>query len=186
MSASGSVSGSRIPEQNTNGWQPYNTAVTVTGQTETDGRQTVAFLNTYTQTGEIILEKVDAMTGALMPGVSFTVAKQGGSALTIYRLPDGTYTTDSTAEGAKPVEGNVITTNANGQAFLHLGVGTFTFLEVVPTGYEDPGLITVTLGADGLQQINGVPEKISIHFSVLAKGTVVTQHRQIAVGSAQF
>lgn len=143
------VSGSRIPEQNTNGWQPYNTAVTVTGQAEIDGRQTVAFLNTYTQTGEMILEKVDAMTGALMPGVSFTVAKQGGSALTIYRLPDGTYTTDSAAEGAVPVEGNVITTNANGQAFLHLGVGTFTFREEVPTGYEDPGLITVTLGADG-------------------------------------
>ena len=143
------VSGSRIPEQNTNGWQPYNTAVTVTGQTETDGRQTVAFLNTYTQTGEMILEKVDAMTGALMPGVSFKVAKRGDPTLTIYRLPDGTYTTDSAAEGAVPVEGNVITTNANGQAFLHLGVGTFTFLEVVPTGYEDPGLITVTLGADG-------------------------------------
>ena len=143
------VSGSRIPEQNTNGWQPYNTAVTVTGQTETDGRQTVAFLNTYTQTGEMILEKVDAMTGALMPGVSFTVAKKGDPTLTIYRLPDGTYTTDSEAEGAVPVEGNVITTNANGQAFLHLGVGTFTFREEVPTGYEDPGLITVTLGADG-------------------------------------
>ena len=46
--------------------------------------------------------------------------------------------------------------------------------------------IVLTLGADGLQQINGVPEKISIHFSVLAKSTAVTQHRQIAVGSAQF
>ena len=45
---------------------------------------------------------------------------------------------------------------------------------------------TMMLGADGLQQINGVPEKISIHFSVLAKSTAVTQHRQIAVGSAQF
>lgn len=143
------VSGSRIPEQNTNGWQPYNTAVTVTGQTETDGRQTVAFLNTYTQTGEMILEKVDAMTGALMPGVSFKVAKRGDPTLTIYRLPDGTYTTDSEAEGAERVEGNVITTNANGQAFLYLGVGTFTFREVVPTGYEDPGLITVTLGENG-------------------------------------
>ena len=28
-------------------------------------------------------------------------------------------------------------------------MGTFTFREEVPTGYEDPGLITVTLGADG-------------------------------------
>ena len=56
-------------------------------------------------------------------------------------------------------------------------------------GVAHPGVpvgIVLTLGADGLQQINGVPEKISIHFSVLAKSTAVTQHRQIAVGSAQF
>ena len=56
-------------------------------------------------------------------------------------------------------------------------------------GVAHPGIpvgIVLTLGADGLQQINGVPEKISIHFSVLAKSTAVTQHRQIAVGSAQF
>ena len=56
-------------------------------------------------------------------------------------------------------------------------------------GVAHPGVpvgVLLALGADGLQQINGVPEKISIHFSVLAKGTMVTQYRQITVGSAQF
>ena len=42
-----------------------------------------------------------------------------------------------------------LTTYINGQVFLFLGTGTFTFREIVPNGYDDPGAITVVVDEDG-------------------------------------
>lgn len=142
------VQHSKFAGQNTTGWQPYQDSVTVTGQSQTDtALQTVSFLNTYTQVGTMTLRKVDALTNGLMANVAFTVAKQGDSSFQLYSLGNGQYTVDRNELGAVSAPENRVTTNANGLVFLDLGdAGTYTFKEVVPTGYEDPGVITVTLG----------------------------------------
>ena len=148
LTAQYQVQHSKFAGQNTTGWQPYQDSVTVTGQSQTDtALQTVSFLNTYTRVGTMTLRKVDALTGGLMANVSFTVAKQGNSSFQLYSLGNGQYTADPNEPGAVLAPGNQVTTNANGLVFLDLGgMGTYTFTEVVPTGYEDPGVITVTLG----------------------------------------
>lgn len=148
LTAQYQVQHSKFAGQNTTGWQPYQDSVTVTGQSQTDtALQTVSFLNTYTQVGTMTLRKVDALTNGLMANVSFTVAKENGTDFQLYSLGNGQYTVDGSEQGAVPAPGNQVTTNANGLVFLDLGgTGTYTFTEVVPTGYEDPGVITVTLG----------------------------------------
>ena len=94
------------------------------------------------------LRKVDALTGGLMADVAFNVAKQGNSSFQLYSLGNGQYTVKP--EGAVPAPENRVTTNANGLVFLDLGdAGIYMFTEDVPTGYEDPGVITVTLGDNG-------------------------------------
>lgn len=142
------VQHSKFTGQNTTGWQPYQDSVTVTGQSQTDtALQTVSFLNTYTQVGTMTLRKVDALTNGLMANVVFIVAKENGTDFQLYSLGNGQYTVDRNELGAVPAPENQVTTNANGLVFLDLGgTGTYTFKEVVPTGYEDPGVITVTLG----------------------------------------
>lgn len=148
LTAQYQVQHSKFAGQNTTGWQPYQDLVTVTGQSQTDtALQTVSFLNTYTRVGTMTLRKVDALTGGLMANVSFTVAKQDDPGFRLYSLDNGQYTVDDSEQGAVLAPGNQVTTNANGLVFLDLGgKGTYTFTEVVPTGYEDPGVITVTLG----------------------------------------
>lgn len=149
LTAQYQVQHSKFAGQNTTGWQPYQDSVTVTGQSQTDtALQTVSFLNTYTRVGTMTLCKVDALTNGLMANVSFTVAKQDDPGFRLYSLGNGQYTVKP--EGAELVVGNRVTTNANGLVFLDLGdAGTYTFTEEVPTGYEDPGTITVTLGENG-------------------------------------
>lgn len=148
LTAQYQVQHSKFAGQNTTGWQPYQDSVTVTGQSQTDtALQTVSFLNTYTRVGTMTLRKVDALTGGLMADVAFTVAKQDDPDFQLYSLGNGQYTVDDSEQGAVLAPGNQVTTNANGLVFLDLGGrGTYTFTEVVPTGYEDPGVITVTLG----------------------------------------
>lgn len=148
LTAQYQVQHSKFAGQNTTGWQPYQGSVTVTGQSQTDtALQTVSFLNTYTRVGTMTLRKVDALTNGLMANVSFTVAKQGDPGFQLYSLGNGQYTADQSEQGAELAPGNQVTTNANGLVFLDLGgTGTYTFTEEVPTGYEDPGVITVTLG----------------------------------------
>ncbi len=141
------VNGSKYMEQNTGGWVAFaGTAVTVTGQTGEQNRvQTVSFLNTYTKPEVITLKKVDAFTGTLMANVSFTVEKDGAP-LALYRLEDGSYTVENDKGGELVSR---IATDANGQGFLFLGTGTFTFRENVPAGYDDPGAITVVVDENG-------------------------------------
>lgn len=151
LTAQYQVQHSKFAGQNTTGWQPYQDSVTVTGQSQTDtALQTVSFLNTYTRVGTMTLCKVDALTNGLMANVSFTVAKQDDPGFRLYSLGNGQYTVDGSEQGAVLAPGNQVTTNANGLVFLNLGgTGTYTFTEEVPTGYEDPGVITVTLGKNG-------------------------------------
>lgn len=130
--------------QNTGGWATYNDGITVTGQghnEQDDDRLTVDFLNTYTAPGTVILQKVDAVTGNLMPGVKFNIDK------TMYDLSGGRYSADPNDQ-EKGTETKTITTNSAGQAYLWIGGGTYTLTEEVPTGYDDPGVITAVLQGD--------------------------------------
>ena len=138
------VRNSNTSGQNTGGWVSYSSGVTVTGQGHNEGdseRLTVSFLNTYTAPGTVILQKVDAATGNLMPGVSFTIAKNGDSEFSMYDKGNGSYS----AESGSGTATNTITTDSTGQAYLWIGGGTYTLQEQVPTGYDDPGTITAVL-----------------------------------------
>ena len=56
-------------------------------------------------------------------------------------------------------------------------------------GVAHPGVpvgIVLTLGADGLQQLNGVSDEIPVHFTVGPMLSMISQHRQIAVSPTQF
>lgn len=148
------VYNSKFSAQNTGGWQEYPGTFIVTGQSSAQSTQqlTVSFINTYTKPGTMSLIKVDALTHSFMPDVSFTIEKvnDDDGSFILYDLGSSHYTVDSSAAGAKPTVGNTITTDASGQAFLHLGTGTFIFKESVPNGYDDPGDITVVLVEDSI------------------------------------
>lgn len=143
------VEHSNVAAENTAGWVSGTSRV-VTGrgnyEDDTDQLQ-VAFLNTYTAPGTLILRKVDAATGNGMEGVSFAVSKSDGGDFQLYRL-DGSRYTANPSGGGTPVADNVITTDYSGQAYLFIGGGTYVFDELIPTGYDDPGNITVVLDGD--------------------------------------
>ena len=148
------VYNSKLPEQNTGGYKDYpEDGITVTGQSAAQSGQqlTLSFINTYTKPGTMSIIKMDALTQSPMPGIKFEIAMKGNDTFTLYDLGSSHYTVDSSAAGAKPTVGNTITTDASGQAFLHLGTGTFIFKERVPNGYDDPGNITVVLGEDSIE-----------------------------------
>lgn len=142
------ISNSKNSTLNTGGWVNYSQAVTVTGQgyrEEDTNRLTVAFLNTYTAPGTLILQKVDAVTGKRMSGVSFNIAKSDGTAFTMRDMGNSHYSADSSHSGN---ETTTITTDYSGQAYLWIGGGSYTLEEHVPTGYDDPGVIKVNLQGD--------------------------------------
>lgn len=143
------VSNSKLASQNTTGWVDYSGGtVEVTGQSsnESDSKlQTVAFVNTYTAPGTLIIRKLDANTGNLMPNVSFTVTKDDDSSFALRDLGNGYYSADPNSEGDIA---SSITTNSVGQAYLWVGGGSYSITEDVPTGYDDPGAIQVVLEGD--------------------------------------
>ena len=56
-------------------------------------------------------------------------------------------------------------------------------------GIAHPGVpvrVVLSLGADGLQQINGVSDEILVHFTVGPMHSMISQNRQIAVSPTQL
>lgn len=142
------VRNSNTASQN-KGWTSYSSSsnITVTGRgyNETDNeRLQVDFLNTYTAPGTVVVQKIDAVTGNLMPNVSFKIGgtTTAGATLQMYHVQGSHYSADSTFGGTLT---DTITTDASGQAYLWIGGGDYWLEEVVPDGYDDPGRITVTL-----------------------------------------
>lgn len=142
------VRNSNVDSQN-KGWTSYSSSsnITVTGRgyNETDNeRLQVDFLNTYTAPGTVVVQKIDAVTGNLMPNVSFKIGgtTTAGATLQMYHVQGSHYSADSTFGGTLT---DTITTDASGQAYLWIGGGDYWLEEVVPDGYDDPGRITVTL-----------------------------------------
>ena len=166
------VYNSKLPEQNTGGYKDYpEDGITVTGQSAAQSGQqlTLSFINTYTKPGTMSIIKMDALTQSPMPGIKFKIAMKGNDTFTLYDLGSSHYTVDSSAAGATPTVGNTITTDASGQAFLHLGTGTFIFKESVPNGYDNPGDITVVLGDDSIESAtaaNSDPNKNRIFTQI--------------------
>ena len=144
---------SEVDSQNT-GWTNYtdssNITVTGRGYNESDDeRLQVDFLNTYTVPGTVIVQKIDAVTGNLLPNVSFRIGgmreDESHSALQMYHKVDSHYTADASQGGTLT---DIITTDASGQAYLWIGGGSYWLEEMVPTGYDDPGRITIELEGD--------------------------------------
>ena len=143
------VQNSRTEGENTEGWQGYSDTsdITVTGRGNYEGdanNMTVSFLNTYTAPGTVILRKVDAATGNLMPNISFTIGKPDDESFGVYNLGNGNY---DAVNGSGEKTTTIVTDHA-GQAYLWIGGGTYTFIEDVPTGYDNPGVMTAELDGD--------------------------------------
>jgi len=146
------VKNSRVKDQNSDSWKDYNpdqgVVVTGRGYNEQDlERLTVAFVNTYTAPGTLILKKIDAVTGNRMPGVEFTIEKADKEDFVVYDMGNSHYTADSRQASGKTGT-NKIVTDHSGQAYLWIGGGDYIFVEKVPTGYDDPRKITVRLKGD--------------------------------------
>ena len=149
-------------EDNDGSWQTYTTkGVYVTAQAypndvPDDTCQTVVLRNMYVQAGLLTVNKIDATTGNGLRSVQFKISKVDGTPLTLYKKP-GTYeySTDTGAqtEGySQVVEGNLLTTDANGYFTIKLGIHGVGSLseqyyleETVPTGYEGPTKIRITV-----------------------------------------
>ena len=149
------VYNSKVPGQNTDGYQDYTGGdITVTGQSAAQSGQqlTVSFINTYTKPGTMSIIKMDALTQSPMPNIKFEIKKVGDENFTLYDLGSSHYSINP-ADGNDPPATTTIVTDSSGQAFLYLGTGsgnfTFTFTEEVPKGYADPGTITVVMDASG-------------------------------------
>lgn len=144
------------------GWQAYTAqGVQVTAQAypndvPDETCQTVVLRNMYVQAGLLTVNKVDATTGNGLRGVQFKISKVDGTPLTLYQKP-GTYdySTDTSAqtEGySQVVENNLLTTDTNGYFTIKLGIHGVGSLseqyyleETVPTGYEGPTKIRITV-----------------------------------------
>ena len=143
---------SNVSSQNT-GWTHYGSGsdITVTGRgynDADDGRLQVDFLNTYTAPGTVIVQKIDAVTGNLMPNVSFKIGGMWGAdnqtKLQLYHVSEGYYS----AEPSSGTLTDTITTDSSGQAYLWIGGGSYWLEEIVPDGYDDPGRISIELKGD--------------------------------------
>ena len=147
------VYNSKVPDQNTGGYMDYPDAgITVTGQSAAQSGQqlTLSFINTYTKPGTMSIIKMDALTKSPMPNIEFEIKKVGDENFTLYDLGNSHYSINPDG-GNDPPATKTIVTDASGQAFLHLGTGTFIFKESVPNGYDGPGDITVVLGEDSIK-----------------------------------
>ena len=157
------VQNSGDPTDNTDGWANYvaGEAVSVTPYVTGYGggnseRLAVNFLNTYVPVGTVAIEKLDMATQADLPGVSFTLTKEGDPDFQV-ALIDGVYyakgARDSEGEAIDPDEegsyANAATANEAGHIYLYVQPGVYRLRENVPDGYRDPGEITLTLTDDG-------------------------------------
>lgn len=145
------VQNSKTANQNTTGWQTYTTSgVTVTGQShhEDDPQKlTVSFLNTYTPPGELVVRKIDQYTGHGMAGITFTVKDANDNALPLIDNGNSHYALAADSGTGYTVTSEIVTDH-NGQIYLTLPEGTYKLEEVLPAGYDNPGIITVVLAMD--------------------------------------
>lgn len=151
----------------TNGWVTYDPAkgvqVRVTSYASDvpdSSCQTVAFLNTYVQSGLLTVQKVDTTTGNGLSGVSFRVSHEDGTELTLYRNEaKNLYSTSESRKGESgwtALTEPVVTTDQNGMFFIELAIvgedqtqAEYLLEESVPTGYEGPTKITVSVNGEG-------------------------------------
>ncbi len=149
------------------GWQDYpsDTGVFVTAEAYPSdvpdlACQIVSFQNMYVKSGLLSVIKADSTTGNGLKNVSFKLSKVSGQSISLYKKPNTSeYSTDTNAveEGySEFIADNTIITDANGNFCIKLGIhgdGTLTesyyLTETVPTGYEGPKYIKITVTDDG-------------------------------------
>lgn len=161
--ASYRVRNSRTAAENT-AWEAYGNQVTITGTnaSEVDGVLTVDFRNLYTLPGTFLLEKRDAVTGAFLPGVSFTVAKVGEPDFALVQRQDGVYCQAQAGQTG----GTTVTTDGNGLIRCALYDGTYTLTEQALPGYVRPEAITVVISNGEITTVtssDGAATKRSAH-----------------------
>lgn len=122
--------------------------------------QTVEFENLYVKAGLLTVHKIDSVTENGLKNVSFKLSLANGGDLQLYQKPGTSYySTDNNANKdgyTTPVPDNIITTDSNGYFYVKLaifGAGEtseeYILEETVPTGYEGPTKISVTVSDDG-------------------------------------
>lgn len=179
------VRNSKTASQNTSGWNNYSSSVSFTGRSYDSEEDclTVSLMNTYTLAGTVVLQKVDADTGELIPNVSFTIGKLNDSSFNgVYLYNNGStvgYYTSDPDKKASATPTTTITTDDTGQAYLYIGSGVYTFKEDVPDGYEDPGIITANLAGSSVNEY-----KVVRINSVSAANSSLNNREYVSVSSS--
>jgi len=145
------------------GWQDYDpeNGVEITAEAYPNdvpdmSCQVVAFQNMYVQAGLMTVSKVDSITGNGLKNVEFKIYKTDTSKISLYRKPGTSeYSTDTNAvkEGyTENIDDNTLITDANGFFYIKLGIHgegklqeDYYLAETIPTGYEGPKYIKVTV-----------------------------------------
>lgn len=145
------------------GWQDYDPdeGVNVTAEAYPNdvpdmSCQVVALQNMYVQAGLMTVSKVDSITGNGLKNVEFRIYKTDTSQISLYKKPGTSeYSTDTNAvkEGyTEKIDDNTLITDANGFFYIKLGIHgegklqeDYYLAETIPTGYEGPKYIKVTV-----------------------------------------
>lgn len=154
-------------DDDTHSWLPYDSSKGVTIEAEAypndvpyTNCQTVAFTNTYIQSGLLTVSKIDSDSRNGMKNVNFKLSLVNGRDLTLYRKPGTSqYSTDTNAplEGyTEKVDGNILTTDNNGNFYVKLAIHSegktseeYYLEEEIPIGYEGAKKIKVTVSDNG-------------------------------------
>ena len=192
-------------------WRTYNDSpVSVTiaaypADMSYDSYQTVAFLNSYIPTTDMVIRKVDAANGLVLGQPLDFVLKKDGSAVKLWEA-DGTYYVYDPSNALDPgadvqvVENGTITVDASGSTALvglkdRAYAGTYSLTEVAaPEGYmrldhdvtfdvavNKNGQVSVTLHPDSNASLSGT-EGLVLRITNKAETTQVLVKKQWANG----
>lgn len=143
---------------NPGSWQSYGdetlvqtTMASYPADTPQRRYRTVAFQNSYLDTGTLTLRKLDAFTQNGIAGVEFQLTGNDGQAGLLRRKPGSSMYTNVVSANTEYTEetGTSIVTDANGEVYLWLTAGSYTLREAFPEGYSGTEEISFTVDETG-------------------------------------
>lgn len=155
-------------EDASSGWIPYDsdvgvsvTATAYANDAPVSSYQTANLKNTYIQAGIMTINKIDSVTNHGLSGVSFLLSgADGEDTITLRKKPgEQQYSVKDNASEYGYTEtctDNIVTTDANGNIYLELNVGSYYLEEIVPTGYDAAKKIQVTVTDNGTVEMASV------------------------------
>ena len=143
---------------NPGSWQSYDddtpvqtAMVSYPADTPQRRYRTVAFQNSYLDTGTLTLRKIDSFTQNGIADVEFQLTGNDGQSGQLRRKPGTSMYTNVFSANTEYTEdaGSTIVTDANGEVYLWLSAGSYTLREAFPEGYSGAEEICFTVDETG-------------------------------------